>query len=57
MRYISAPSDFLWLAILIIIGFSGLMMKFVAHTDVVMVKEFLPALWDSTLKRCRSIFR
>lgn len=44
VRYISAPSDFLWLAILIIIGFSGLMMKFVAHTDVVMVKEFFTGL-------------
>ena len=44
VRYISAPSDFLWLAILIFIGFSGLMMKFVAHTDVVMVKEFFTGL-------------
>ena len=44
VRYISAPSDFLWLAILIIIGFSGLMMKFVFHTDVVMVKQFFTGL-------------
>ena len=40
VRYISAPSDFLWLAILLVIGFSGLMMQFVVHTDVVMVKAF-----------------
>jgi len=44
VRYISAPSDFLWLAILIIIGSSGLVMKFVAHTDVVMVKTFFTGL-------------
>ncbi|MCB1763731.1 MAG: respiratory nitrate reductase subunit gamma [Gammaproteobacteria bacterium] len=44
VRYISAPSDFLWLLILIFIGFSGLMMKFVVHTDVVMVKQFFIGL-------------
>ena len=44
VRYISSPSDFLWLVLLIIIGFSGLMMKFIAHTDVVMVKEFFTGL-------------
>jgi len=44
VRYISAPSDFLWLAILIIIGLSGLVMKFVTHTDVVMVKTFFTGL-------------
>ncbi|PLY11868.1 MAG: nitrate reductase [Sedimenticola sp.] len=45
VRYISAPSDYLWLLLLIVIGFSGLMMKFVAHTDVVMVKQFFHGLW------------
>lgn len=44
VRYISSPSDYLWLAILIIIGLSGLTMKFVMHTDVVMVKEFFIGL-------------
>ena len=44
VRYISAPSDFLWLVILIVIGLSGLMMKFVAHTDIVMVKQFFTGL-------------
>ena len=40
VRYISAPSDYLWLVILIIIGFSGLMMSFVVHTDIVAIKQF-----------------
>jgi nitrate reductase gamma subunit len=40
IRYISAPSDHLLLALLIGIGLSGLMMKFVAHTDIVAVKAF-----------------
>jgi nitrate reductase gamma subunit len=44
VRYISAPSDYLWLLLLIIIGISGLMMKFVAHTDIVMVKQFFTGL-------------
>ena len=45
VRYISAPSDYLWLVILIMIGFSGLMMAFVAHTDIVMVKQFFTGLY------------
>lgn len=44
VRYISAPSDYLWLVMLIFIGVSGLMMKFVAHTDIVMVKQFFTGL-------------
>jgi nitrate reductase gamma subunit len=40
VRYISAPSDYLMLLLLIGIGCSGLMMKFVAHTDIVAVKAF-----------------
>lgn len=46
VRYISAPSDYLWLVLLILIGLSGLMMKFVAHTDVVMVKQFFIGLYS-----------
>jgi nitrate reductase gamma subunit len=45
VRYISAPSDYLWLLLLIVIGFSGAMMTFVVHTDVVMVKDFFTGLW------------
>jgi nitrate reductase gamma subunit len=44
VRYISAPSDHLILALLILIGASGLMMSFVVHTDVVAVKTFFLGL-------------
>jgi nitrate reductase gamma subunit len=45
VRYISAPSDYLWLLLLIMIGMSGAMMTFVIHTDVVAVKEFFTGVW------------
>lgn len=45
VRYISAPSDFLWLVLLLGIGFSGLMMSFVVHTDIVAVKLFFTGIW------------
>lgn len=44
IRYISGPSDHLMLALLVAIGASGLMMKFVAHTDIVAVKAFFLGL-------------
>ena len=44
IRYISAPSDHLMLVLLLAIGGSGLMMKFVAHTDIVAVKAFFLGL-------------
>jgi len=44
IRYISNPSDHLMLALLIGIGASGLMMKFVSHTDIVAVKAFFLGL-------------
>ena len=40
VRYISAPSDYLMLILLMLIGSSGLAMKFLAHTDIVAVKQF-----------------
>jgi nitrate reductase gamma subunit len=40
IRYISTPSDHLMLLLLIGIAVSGLVMKFVAHTDVIAVKSF-----------------
>ncbi len=40
IRYISTPSDHLILLLLIGIAASGLTMKFVAHTDVIAVKNF-----------------
>jgi nitrate reductase gamma subunit len=45
VRYISSPSDHLILALLILIGCSGLLMKFVFHTDVVAVKSFFLGLY------------
>ena len=44
IRYISNPSDHLMLALLVLIGLSGLMMKFVAHTDIIAVKAFMLGL-------------
>jgi nitrate reductase gamma subunit len=44
IRYISTVSDHLMLALLILIGVSGLMMKFVRHTDIVAVKAFMLGL-------------
>lgn len=46
VRYISSPSDHLILALLIAIGCSGLLMKFVFHTDVVAVKSFFIGLYS-----------
>ena len=40
VRYISAPSDHLMLALLLAIALSGLAMKYVWHTDVVALKAF-----------------
>jgi nitrate reductase gamma subunit len=54
VRYISAPSDFLMLGLLVLIGFSGLMMKFVAHTDVVAVKAFFLGLMTFSWKELPS---
>ncbi|HUJ85409.1 MAG TPA: respiratory nitrate reductase subunit gamma [Burkholderiales bacterium] len=44
IRYISTRSDHLMLALLLGIGLSGLAMKFVAHTDVIGLKEFMLGL-------------
>ncbi len=44
IRYISNPSDHLILALLVFIAISGLNMKFVSHTDIVMVKQFMLGL-------------
>ncbi|MDX2429228.1 MAG: respiratory nitrate reductase subunit gamma [Xanthomonadales bacterium] len=40
IRYISGPSDHLMLMLLIGIAASGLMMKYVVHTDIVSLKAF-----------------
>jgi nitrate reductase gamma subunit len=44
VRYISTPSDYLHLLLLIGIGMSGAMMTFVAHTDIVALKAFILGL-------------
>ncbi len=44
IRYISTPSDHLMLVLFLLIAASGLSMSFVAHTDVVAVKEFFLGL-------------
>lgn len=40
VRYISTPSDYLHLILLIGIGVSGALMTFVAHTDIISLKMF-----------------
>lgn len=44
VRYISAPSDYLMLFLLFAIACSGVLMSFVAHTDIVSLKEFVLGL-------------
>ena len=44
VRYISAPSDHLMLALLVAIGGSGVAMRFAAPTDVVALKAFVLGL-------------
>lgn len=44
IRYITNPSDHLILALLVGIGATGLLTKFVAHTDIVGVKAFFLGL-------------
>jgi len=44
VRYISTPSDYLMLVLLIAIGLSGMMMTFVVHTDIVALKAFFMGL-------------
>jgi nitrate reductase gamma subunit len=44
IRYISGLSDHLMLALLIAIAASGLLMKFIAHTDIVLLKAFMLGL-------------
>jgi len=44
IRYISVPSDYLMLVLLLAIGASGLAMKYVLRTDVVAVKAYFLGL-------------
>jgi nitrate reductase gamma subunit len=45
VRYISAPSDYLMLLLILGIAGSGLMMSYVAHTDIVQLKAFIMGLF------------
>ncbi|MGV6805825.1 MAG: respiratory nitrate reductase subunit gamma [Ruegeria sp.] len=44
VRYISSPSDHLMLALLVLIGLTGILTRFVAHTDIIAVKTFMLGL-------------
>ena len=44
VRYISTPSDHLMLGLLLVIGLTGLGMRFVAPTDIIAVKAFMLGL-------------
>jgi len=46
VRYITSPSDHLILLLLVMIGLSGMTMKFIpaAHTDIIAVKQFFIGL-------------
>jgi len=44
VRYISTPSDYLMLVLIIAIGVSGMLMTFVVHTDIVALKSFFMGL-------------
>jgi len=49
VRYITGPSDHLILALLVLIGLSGLGMTFVVHVDVISVKHFFRGLMSFNL--------
>jgi len=44
VRYISAPSDHLMLALLVLIALSGMSMSFISHVDIVGLKAFFLGL-------------
>jgi len=44
IRYISTPSDHLMLILFIMLAASGLLMKFLAHTDVIAIKGYMLGL-------------
>lgn len=50
VRYISTPSDYLMLVLLIGIGITGMLTTFVIHTDIVALKQFFMGLMFFDLK-------
>ena len=49
VRYISSPSDFLMLIMLIFIGISGLVMQYVVHPDITAIKQFFLAWMELSI--------
>ncbi len=50
IRYISTPSDHLMLVLFLVIGMSGLIMRFLVHGDVIAVKGFMLGLMHLNLQ-------
>lgn len=50
VRYISTPSDHLMLVLLISIGATGLVMKFLTHTDIITIKNFFMGLMSFNIQ-------
>jgi len=50
VRYISTPSDYLWLVVLLGIGITGMATTFVAHTDIVALKGFFMGLMTANIQ-------
>lgn len=46
VRYISAPSDYLMLVLLLVLAGSGIAMRLFWHTDIIAVKQFATGLWQ-----------
>ena len=44
VRYISTPSDYLMLVLILAIGTTGMLMTFVVHTDIIALKQFFLGL-------------
>lgn len=50
VRYISAPSDYLMLVLLMFLAISGLIMSFISHVDVMQVKTFVLGMFGFDFK-------
>lgn len=50
VRYISAPSDYLMLVLLMVIAISGLVMSFISHVDIMQVKAFMLGMFGLDFK-------
>lgn len=50
VRYISAPSDYLMLLLIIGIGVTGALMTFVTHADIITLKSYLLGLMEFDIR-------